>query len=71
MYSTVTTSCKPDVTTRSTLDWRARWRVGAVISGTDWISLHRQHCEAWAQLRTRAEPFVTGLSTNTAGVAPW
>jgi hypothetical protein len=54
----------------STLDWRAWWRVEAVIQGTDWASLHRQHCEAWRRVRSLAEPFTTGLSTYAPGTAP-
>jgi hypothetical protein len=51
-------------------EWRAWWNVEAVIQGTDWASLHRQHCEAWRRLRALAEPFTTGLSTYAPGTAP-
>jgi hypothetical protein len=63
MYSTITTSCKPDVT----LDWRDQ----SHLDNTSWEVLHRQHVHAWRQLRTRAESFVTGLSSHEAGAAPW
>jgi hypothetical protein len=50
--------------------WRSWWRAEAERTNTDWESLHRQHVAAWRALRSRAEPFATGLSTYAPGTAP-
>jgi hypothetical protein len=50
--------------------WRAWWREQATVDGTDWPGLHRGLVEAWRLIRTRAEPFITGLSSHEAGAAP-
>jgi len=53
LYPITADSCKSaEITARSTLDWRAWWREQAVIDGTDWASLHRQHVETWRRLRS-------------------
>jgi hypothetical protein len=62
---------KPEATTlRSTLDSRQWWREQAVIDGTSWEALHRQHVDAWRRLRSLADPFVSGLSSYASGTRP-
>jgi hypothetical protein len=50
---------------------RQCWREQAAIDGTTWEALHHQLCEAWRRIRSRAEPFATGLSSCEAGAGPW
>jgi hypothetical protein len=55
MIYSISSPRNSEITARSTLDWRAWWREQALIDGTDWTSLHRQHVEAWRRLRSLAE----------------
>jgi hypothetical protein len=53
--SPVTGRKPPEVTARSTTNWRQWWRAESERVGTDWQSLHQQHVRAWRALRSLAE----------------